>query len=474
VHPRTLLLLRRAMDLLPLDLWRHVAEAGALGQRDLAALSCTCRELRAVGKALNCERGLRVSQRSGHFDAQAWRDLAALEVVGCGVFYVAPRAQDAQAVVTDLWRLRGLRRLTLHNAELPAAGGLDGLWDKIFRGCPRLEDVQVYGGFRMRKYGSDVAHYMDLVRLGAPRLRSLDIEGGWLVLYPTLSAGYVNTALNAASVSQIDRMLAMPPTPSTTLRHYRCASHQTPLGVDAPLESLCVDEPSVPPLALARMGDLTRRSVRDLTWSASWRVFDGRLLEGFSGLRACSLTMLGSSTSFARVAAAVDSLRHLPDRLERLSLNIETWCVDDAFGDDYEPPREPASWPRPLGHLRRLRQLGLELTTPTRATPALLGEWLGAGSASLETASVSFWEAGTRRYEMELIRLQEENDGEVDENDDYVAELHRALSQACAAVEAPGLVQWLDAHPGVTATVSGMPTLATRHPRLLVQRGRSR
>lgn len=462
---------------LPVDAWRAVAEAGPLSQRDLAALACTCRELRHVGKTLNCERGIRVSQRGdGHFDARAWQDLENLELVGCGVYGLAPRPVDSHAVIGDLWRLRRLRRLALHNADLPATGGVNGFWARLFRGCPQLEDVQVYGGFRMRKYSSDVAHFMDLVRLGAPRLRSLDIEGGWLVLYTaTPSLLSTTSALSLASATQIDRMLAMPPTVSTTLRHYRCASHQTPLGVDAPLLTLCVDEPSVPPLAMARMGDVTRASVQDLTWSACWRVFDAGLLRGFRSLRRCSLTLLGSSTAFVRVAEAVATLRHLPEGVQDLAVHVETWCVDDYGLVDAELDAQSAagatgatgrvSWPAPLSHLRCLRSLDVELTAPTGATAQLLGHWLGAGP-SLRTARMAFWQAPSRQYELELLRLQEENAGDVDEHDEYVVELRRALARASQPLEAPGLIDWLDAHQHTVATIQGLPALVTKHPRL--------
>ncbi len=428
---------------LPADVWLAVP----LGRRDIGSLALTCRDMRLAMVGVLCARGVRVPQSQSSALADAlWAKLLSLRLGGMPRRYGIQEGRLPELAVP---RFRWLSSLTLHHCRLPADRPF---WPEVFAACPRLKAVTVVGDFFLSNYGVDVNHAVDLLAHGAPRLERLDMEGNWLVIHPDFWSGRP-TGVTAATA----RAYSHPAVQSSTLRHLRAACKQVPVGVDAPLASLDIDEPSEPPFLVSRMGPRTLAHVERMVWRHAWPRFDAGLLGGFGRLRDLEVH-IGAATNPERMSRCLDSLRGLPRCLRRLDLRLDIWAMRTYEGD--------IRWGRPLQHLDALEDLGIEMLFPPTTVGELLAGWLGAGGAA-RRVQVEFKEPVCRGYEHAIQNLVEELD--VDPEDDSVVELQEAWAEASRPVPPDGLCAWLHRHPDARAVVRGLKDrLACAHPRATI------
>lgn len=431
------------MDALPLDVWASVP----LRRRDMAALAGTCRHLRDAMTYVACVRGIRVRPATvAQAGTPRWQELRALEVCGTSLRYGGPL--EPRIPVPAFGRLVGL---TLMHCRL-----VPGFWPAVFAACPALRHVVTKADFYADSYAEDVHHAADLVTHGAPRLESLDMEGGWMVVSarPAL-AGQEPSAMAAAA----RRVGTMPPVASCTLRRYRSACRQVPLAVDAPLDSLAIDEPTDPPPGVAhvvcRMGPRTVAHTRQLTWRHGPAGFDASWLRAFARLRDLDI-QVDSVTCAARLGRWLATLAGLPGAVQRLVLRLDTWRMRTY---DVDVP-----WGAPLRHLDGLETLRVEMSFPPATVGDLLCGWLGAAGA-VRRVVAEFDEPAAKGYEDAILDLLHEGGGFDTEE---IAELRDAAARAAAAVCPAGLHAWLERHPGAVARVTGLGgRLASQHPRVV-------
>lgn len=428
---------------LPTELWLHIP----LDRQDLGALALTCRQLRDAVAGVLCAKGVSVGQSSASVlsERRRWEKILSLRVHGMPRRYGIP---ESKLPVLEPLRLGWLTSLTLHHCHLPRGGS--PFWPAVFEYCPRLTSVSVTGDFFMGNYADDLNHTADLVVHGAPRLHRLDVQGNWLVIHPLGWTAELDDILKATA-----RVYGMKPVESTTLRYYRAACKQAPLGVDAPLDTLEIEEPSEPPYVVARMGPLVKQHVQKMTWKHSYPSFDAGLLAPYQALRALDLQIDGSTTP-ARLNHCLKTLAGLPRGLRNLTMKLELWAMRTLETD--------IVWGRPLQHLDALETLDIRMLFPPSSVAGLLGEWLGAGGPSLRRVEVTFEEPVSRGYEYAIQHLIQEE--EADPEDEIVTELREAWARAEQPVAGGHLSAWLLRHPGATAVVRGMRQRFTcDHPR---------
>ena len=432
---------------LPVDVWLSVP----LDRRDFGSLALTCRDMRAAVATVLCARGLRASQTDAPALADPrWSTLLSLRLRGMPRRY---GVQDSRLPELVAPRFQWLASLTLHHCRLPADRPF---WPEVFVACPRLKRVTVVGDFFMGNYAVDVNHAADLVAHGAPRLERLDMEGNWMIIHPR----FWTPAEPADILQATTRVYSHPAVESTTLRHYRAACKQVPLGVNAPLVSLHIDEPSEPPFVVSRMGPRTLEHVERMVWRHGWPKFDAGLLGAFRRLRDLEVH-IESATSPARMTRCLDSLCGLPTSLRRLSVHLDIWAMR-TYEDDIR-------WGEPLRHLHLLESLEVEMLFPPSTVGDLLAGWLGAGEA-VRRVQAAFKEPVCRGYEHAIQQLVEEED--VDPEDDSVVELQDAWREAARPVANDGLLAWLHRHPGARVVVRGLKDrLECAHPRAAIASG---
>lgn len=431
---------------LPDDLVRRCAEQ--LGARDLGRLAACCTSLRHVAQDALCRRGVEVWDRqlAAVAESAAYARLERLTVRG------VPRRYHSGPVPSpplnpEWFAFAHLKKLTLWHCRFPGGGPF---WKRVLEACPALEDVTVITDFFLGNYAADVDHYVDLVTLGAGRLKRLDIEGSWLLFTPAsaTSQGDIHRA--------VARAHAAPCVPSDTLEFYRSSCQQAPMAVDSPrLMRAVVVEPNEGPLLVSRMGPATKSACRHLEWTASWRVFDARALAPFRNLETLDVRVEASTVT--RINRCINSLYHLPPTLRRLSLRLDNWLMT------YE--ESAICWGRPLAHLEALTTLEIRMRAPPSTVADVLAGWLGAGTG-VRTIVVEFEETSDHEFEMEIARLLEE---EADPDADEIREIRDLWEEAARPVDPSRLLAWLDAHPACEVTVRNMPTLeraAPVHPRL--------
>lgn len=429
---------------LPPDVWVHVP----LGQRDMQRVAVTCRALREAMRRVRCVRGLHL--RQSHVDA-------ALDLWAPHIRKLLVSGSMRRGIISRQWpsplpplpACVCLRDLELRHVYLPARRGF---WAEVFRACPVLERVRVTGDYVLRSYATDVHHATDLVELGAPRLRELDIEGGWLVMYPAPSPTEFHDIVQAA-----ERAYTLPPVASDTLRTYRAACKQAPVGVDAPLHSLVIEEPHQAPLIAARMGPRTYASTAELTWKVGWPVLDPGLVARFGALRSLDL-VVSAVASAERVSAACTSLAALPATLTRLRLAFDMWQM--------RAMDSVVQWGRPLAHMHALRDLEVRMLFAPCTVAELLSGWLGA--PALRFATARFDEAPSDGFEARLARLQEDG---VASDDELVQEIHERWDAASEPVATAGLHAWLAANPLARVRVRCLPYFRSPHPRVTTRAG---
>lgn len=431
---------------LPPEVWGAIG--AHLRERDVAALAqCSTAMRIAAREAFATRKALRVRHSRAAEAAAACPDAQGLLVHGFPRRYSTGAGSAVLGVLRPPPSMPRLQTLELHHPRLPTA---PGFWPAVFAGCPVLHRVKFIGDFFISNYGADVEHVMELLTHGAPRLRDLDIEGGWMVLY-RLNESTVDMDPRLARV--VKALADMPPVPTTTLRRLRHACQQVPLGVDGPVEDLYVDEQYDGPLLVARrLGPLTLASVTRLTWRARWPSCDARALGAMTALRDADVALFGTSTP-DRLHDSLCSLRGLPPGLRRLKLDLDVWLM--RAGDS------GIHWPDPLEHLERLERLELSMLFPPASVETLLGQWLGAGP-SVRAVSVRFSQSATCGLEDEIERLVEEQ-----LDDETLEDLHRRWDCAVRQVDGAGLAAWLDARPGAVATIRGLPMSCT-HPRCVL------
>ncbi len=426
-------------DSLPLDLWLLVPAS----QRDIAALACVSRHFRDTAAAMAVSRRLRVkAQHAGMLAERRWEALRDLVLTGTALRYGRPATL---VPVVSPPQLAALQSLTLRHCKLAP-----GFWPAVFQRCTALRHVSVLGDFYMKNYVHDVRHAVELITHGAPRLHRLDIEGSWLVLYPWQVAEGQHDVRDA-----VRRAQAMPPVASDTLREYRAGCRQAPVGVDAALDALVIDEASQPPYLVSRMGPRTLAHTRKLSWRCAWPAFDAGLLAAYSGLREADVSLAAVSSPGA-MTQCLRTLAALPAGLRRLTLRLDVWMMR-TYEHDF-------AWGRPLEHLDALESLSVEMLFPVESTPQLLAHWLGAGP-SVTSVRLECEESATEGYEEEVERLKDEEDACSD--DETVLELRGRMLDATAQLQAAPLLAWLDAHPACTATIKNVAALQPcAHPRL--------
>jgi hypothetical protein len=431
---------------LPLDAWMVIQRG--LDQRDLANLAQCSSDLRATVRSVVAERGARVSHQRCREVADAHPDLTALTVRGLPArFGRTVRHAMGELSLPPMARLRSL---TLHQPRLPDAP----FWPLVFARCPALQHVRLVNDFYMSTYARDVRHGIDLFQHGAPRLRHLDVEGGWLVLYRI-----VNDVAFADAASAIEAAHALPPVASSTLTRLRTACKPLPVVVDAPVTRLDIEEPHERPFVAARMGPLTCASVRDLVWKSCWPAVDATPLGRFVNLRTADVNFM-SITTAARAARCLDTLRALPASLRRLTVRLDLWMMRTLDSN--------VQWGRPLAHLAHLEHIELVMLYPPTSAETLVSEWLGAGGPAMRTAVARFSEPATRCVEEELDRIREREDP-VDSDDEHYGQLSALLHQVSAPVYGCGLSEWLDdTAPAAVATVYNFDTLICEHRRCVL------
>lgn len=427
---------------LPLDLW--VAHLGPrLAHRDLTNVAQCCTWLRAAVHVVRCHRGITVKhEASGALAHERWEALRHLVIRGVPRRYVN-FVSGPELAAPSLTRLRHLESLALHHARMPS----QPLWPVVFKSCPRLRRVTVTGDFYMSNYARDVNHCVDLVELGAPRLESLDVEGGWLVICPR---GREEDAIATA----VRRAVTTPPVPSSALTSYRAVCKQAPVAVDAPLRELEVEESGHGSCFLGRMGPRTLASVRSLAWKAPRPADDAmRSLGLFHALESAELH-LGALSVPDLATATLRGLASLPACLRRLALHIDLWVMS--------PDDSDIKWGTPLEHLHALRDLSVECTFAPSSIHHLLAQWLGAGPSTRRVRANFHWPAA-HSLRVEMRTLIEEG---ADSEDEAMAELVEGLHHAMAPIDDQGLREWLDAHPRATAQLAGLgDRFWTLHPR---------
>jgi hypothetical protein len=435
------------MEALPLDAWLLIDRHG-LAQRDVASLACASRGLRDAMRAVFDHRG--VSVRHGACEAALARrpHLTALTVRGWPLRYGAAVGVPRPLRLPALPRLASLH---LHHPRLPDAP----FWPAVLAACPALVDVKLAGDFYMSNYARDLRHCIDLVALGAPRLRSLDVEGGWLVLY-RVASGELSDVADAVRAAR-----TLPTVRSTTLTRLRAACKQLPAAVDAPLTHLDVDEPNERPLVAERIGPAAHATLRHLVWRGYWPLFDARPLGRFGGLVSAEISVLSVST-VERMEACLATLAGLPPSLRRLRLRLDLWLL--------RTHDSCVEWGAPLRHLRALEHVELDMLFPPDSVASLLGSWLGAGGPALRTAVARFHEPASWCIEEELERLRDFEDACSD--DEQVQELMDLWDAANQPVPGCELCAWLDRDaPRAVATVHNFPRLVCSHPRCRVLPG---
>lgn len=428
------------------DVWAdHLAPL--LGQRDLASVAMCCADLRAAMDRVRCRRGIRLRHDQCGMLAQArWApSLRGLAVRGMARRYVNHRPLPALRL-DALLGLTGLQSLHLLHPRFPAGPA----WPAVFEACPALRDVTVVADFYMISYAEEVNHFVDLVACGAPRLERLDVEGNWMVITPATVKDWIGTdPLRRDIVAAVKRVCDTPPVASDTLRWYRNASRQVPLGVDAPLRCLEIDDGG-----LQGMGPRAHSSTETLVWKTYWPEFDARHVAPFSRLTSADIRV-GFLAYAQRVSGALASLAHLPPSLRRLTLRFDTWVL--------RPESSDVAWGAPLAHLDQLTDLDLQLTYPPLTVAELLAGWMGLGGPALRRVRARFLDEASSSLEREVDSLLEHG---ADEGDDSLELLREAIEAVSRPVDPAGLCAWLRRNPRATARVEGLgDRLECCHPR---------
>lgn len=433
---------------LPHDVWPLIASH--LAQKDIAHLAMTCRSLcMAMDHAW---AGVEITVDQGkilHIPRHA-RDVEIMcrGTQRYGVAIPPPRMM----ATTDFATLAGLRRLALRHCRLPGAHGAGGFWSTVFASCPKLKDVKVVGDFYLCNYAHNVMHAVDLVTMGAPRLKRLDMEGGWLVMYPLDVPNPEFPAIVEAS----RRAYSVPPVSSGVLQHFRAACMQVPMGVDARLTTLEIEEPQQHPLVIDKLGPLTFSSTKHLVYKAPELIFDASRLGRFEALETARVRMTACRTGQFNIKLA--TLEGLPPTLTSLTLDLDTWQ------QRYPGVHEDWTMTTPLRHLTQLRDLTLNIyIMPAYQAGQLLGSWLGAGS-SVRRVHLTLKRSVTSWCDDELARLKDEG-AESDEESVQFMRDHRARCADPAGIA--DLAAWLAAHPLCTCELRGL-AIAAPHPRVTI------
>jgi hypothetical protein len=405
-----------------------------LEPRDILALALTCRANRGLANRIACAAGVSVRQdrvdglQRSHAGLEsltvAWVQRSTEDVFLREWAWV-PRALPPPAFAR-------LRRLRLEHCRVAR-----GFWAATLAACPALQHVSTVSDFMGSSTETEVREYVDLVVIGAPRLRSLALEGKW-----HCPVDYRGRGSDAAFFA---------PVASDTLRSYRAGARQASVPVDAALDSLGIEDDVRLPLA-PRLGPRALAATRTL----SYRGESFGTLAAFGALRDVTLRM--TATNALCVSTSLASLAALPASVESLDLSVEgMWAMRG----------EPCAveFGEPLARHGRLTRLAFNARFPPDTVQGLLGGWLGA--PALREASASFAEpaaAGWDEYARELAR-ELEADPEGEEVDDA----HRGAAARRAPLDPGPLAAWLARRPAATVALRGLgDRLRARHPRLTV------
>lgn len=418
----------------PTDVW--VAHLGPhLDHRDLTNLARCCSWLRAAVHVVRCHRGVVVKHEAADvLSHPRWQDLRHLAIKSVPrrfVNFKPMRELDAAC----LMGLRQLESLDLYHPRLPSAP----VWPAVFQSCLCLRRVKVVGDFYMSNYARDVNHCVDLVEWGAPRLESLDVEGGWMIICPRGRPD--DDDISAAT----RRAITTPPVPAPALTTYRAACKQAAVSVDAPLlRHLEVEESGQETCFLARMGPRTRASVRSLVWKASRPCADAMGGLGLFGNLESAELHLGALSMPHLATTTLCGLASLPAGLRRLALHVDLWVMS--------PDDSHIEWGEPLRHLNALEDLSVECTFAPSSIDDLLAQWLGAGPSMRRVRANFHWPAA-HALRVEMRTLIEAG---ADSEDQAMAELVEGLHHATAPIDDAGLRRWLDARPHAIAELAGL------------------
>lgn len=423
----------------PTDAWFAIADH--LAQRDVVSLGMTSRHFRDMMRDILTFKGVSLRLRDQHVAAR-YPGARSLTIVG----RAARCWNDPPPLALSLPRaMPFLERLAIGRARLPAGP----FWKTVFETCPMLQHVSLMTNFDVTNYATDVQHHMDLHTIGAPRLKSLDTEGGWMILYPPPVEPHPQPAIDAAFAA-IRRVNAMEAVPSSTLRTYRVACRQAPVGVDAPLDFLDIEERFDPPYIVSRMGPLTLRTTKRLRWKTYWPTVDASLLAGYIGLDTLDLVIEAAHTAW-RLSKCLRTLDALPRSLKNVSLTVEAYSGLVMWDD--------VKWGTPLAHLS-LDSLKIRMTSP-HTIHELLTSWMGATAKRI---FIEFDEPESAGWDRLLHKLLVEDLAHVEDESVLAAQYRR--DRSVEPIDPSGLDAWLEAHPDSMVTIRGLGgRLRTAHPR---------
>lgn len=431
------------LDRLPLEVVE--ACASRLGDADVARLALCSRWLRDAMLGVLSRRGLTVADRHADciFKNGAWAALQSLTIRGIArKFFHGPYVHISPPAIP----FASLRSLVLTHCHLPPDRKF---WPCVFEACPALEAVSSTTDFHSPTYASDVSHHVDLLTLGVPRLRRLDVEGVWMLVYPINAV----TSGREDIFGAVTAAHAVGAVASSTLEFFRLACQQVPVSVDSSaLRHAVVVEPHQKPLVVSRMGPASHAALRRLDWRVPWQAFDAAALAPFRALTDLTIRLEASSAS--RVSRALATLAHVPPTVKHLRLVLDTWLMS---WDD-----SGVEWGAPLQHLTALQSLDVEMKFCPSTAATLLAGWMGAGAAAggaaaIRRVRVAFLETLDHEFQHEVDRLIEEHGEHADDSVDQVRQEWR---HATRPLDPAPLARWLDDRPDCVALIHNGPAFA--------------
>lgn len=336
--------------------YQHITCHLSLG--DLLVLRQTCKELRYCVHDVLCERGVSIPITASRvLLAPEWTHLRRLEVYN--PYWIDGHIVTCRDTTFPIPRgLRFLDYLRLRHLTMPPATDA-GYWEELLTRCPSLKYLEVDVDIFCEEYASYIRHLRFVVEAAAPNVHSLRLHTRGILIHPTPPAGTTPIAPVYGTLLHIN---ALPPVVSSTLRHYRLRGGHVPLlAVDAPLESLELEESMRDGRGegLARLGPRAWPTLQRLTW----QIFGLYTEDHFSALpRLAGLHTLEIDVNWlkstARLALMMGALsRALPPLVETLQLTIDTTV------SPYEEWEESQDALLPNASIKRIH---LRTWTPTR------------------------------------------------------------------------------------------------------------
>ena len=370
-----------------------------LPQRDLATLARVSKATRQAAHEAMCSQGisLRVTPATQPvLLEQRWENIRTLRLRGVSLRFLCILGETPIMAMPPPPMPR-LAHLTLNYVAFEPG------W---LAGFPALRSLSLSVDFFVKNYASTLACAMEALST-ATQLTALHLSGAGIVLHDRYMHGFdgpVQAALKRAS--------AHPVVSAPLLRHFsNTGGHMGGLAVDAPLLTARLEESTMQPWLLPKIGPAAERTLNTLAWKTPSILLDH--ISRFAHLQHLDLGILVYHTT---PDLALRKLSVLPPGLETLQLSVGM--------EDFDATT-PVDWPPdPLAHLSALKTLGLKLSFPPPGTENLLDHLLGA----LPQASVELTCTKSRcadlRNELFTMLLVADEDGE------EVLELEEAIIEA--------------------------------------------